>query len=235
MLPMRSVTSRSLIESPRHEMKALPAKEGKMRQLFRQSRRRWYLGFPMILLAAVVAVPSVSAQEIVESHVYDGEYEMDYGTYDNGYAFDTGEGFGDGGSCDECGCGECDECEKRGCCVLNMCRDWRNRRREANWFSCSCNGSYKFPVPPLYTYHWPGLYQLERMTDYHSPWRFPPIKPYAPEPQFEDQASYSMVMQTSGVRGHWPPEVPRHGIEPKRRGGAERMSTKLKRAYGITR
>ena len=23
-------------------------------------------------------------------------------------------------------------------------------------FNCGCNGSYKFPVPPLYTYHWPG-------------------------------------------------------------------------------
>jgi hypothetical protein len=48
-------------------------------------------------------------------------------------------------------------------------------------FNCGCNGSYKFPVPPLYTYHWPGMWQQVLMTDYHSPWRFPPLKPYADE------------------------------------------------------
>ena len=36
-------------------------------------------------------------------------------------------------------------------------------------------------MPPLYTYHWPGLYSQQLMTDYHSPWRFPAIKPYADE------------------------------------------------------
>jgi hypothetical protein len=49
------------------------------------------------------------------------------------------------------------------------------------YFNCGCNGSYKFPVPPLYTYHWPGLYSAQLMTDYHSPWRFPPLKPYVDE------------------------------------------------------
>ena len=49
------------------------------------------------------------------------------------------------------------------------------------YFNCGCNGSYKFPVPPLYTYHWPGMYQHNLMTDYHSPWRFPPLKPYVDE------------------------------------------------------
>ena len=24
-------------------------------------------------------------------------------------------------------------------------------------FNCNCNGSYNYPVPPLYTYHWPGM------------------------------------------------------------------------------
>lgn len=48
-------------------------------------------------------------------------------------------------------------------------------------FNCGCNGSYNYPVPPLYTYHWPGMYKAERMTDYHSPWRFPPIKPFIDE------------------------------------------------------
>ncbi len=49
------------------------------------------------------------------------------------------------------------------------------------WFNCGCNGSYKFPVPPLYTYHWPGMFSHQLMTDYHSPWRFPPLKPYVDE------------------------------------------------------
>jgi hypothetical protein len=49
-------------------------------------------------------------------------------------------------------------------------------------FNCGCNGSYKYPVPPLYTYHWPGMYSAQLMTDYHSPWRFPPLKPYVDEP-----------------------------------------------------
>lgn len=49
-------------------------------------------------------------------------------------------------------------------------------------FNCGCNGSYKFPVPPLYTYFWPGMYSQELMTDYHYPKRFPPLKPYTDEP-----------------------------------------------------
>lgn len=49
------------------------------------------------------------------------------------------------------------------------------------YFSCGCNGSYKFPVPPLHTYHWPGMYSAQLMTDYHSPWRFPPLKAYVDE------------------------------------------------------
>jgi hypothetical protein len=48
-------------------------------------------------------------------------------------------------------------------------------------YNCGCNGSYNYPVPPLYTYHWPGMYKAERMTDYHSPWRFPPLKPFPDE------------------------------------------------------
>src|SRR5687768_4090793 len=42
-------------------------------------------------------------------------------------------------------------------------------------FNCGCQGSYNYPVPPQYTYHWPGtVYKQVLMTDYHSPWRFPP-------------------------------------------------------------
>lgn len=51
-----------------------------------------------------------------------------------------------------------------------------------DWINCQCEGTYKHPVPPLYTYHWPGMYSQAAMTDYHSPWRFPPLKPYYDEP-----------------------------------------------------
>jgi hypothetical protein len=67
------------------------------------------------------------------------------------------------------------------------CRGILCRNRGARYdglqagFNCGCNGSYKFPVPPLYTYHWPGMWQQSLMTDYHSPWRFPPLKPYTDE------------------------------------------------------
>jgi len=80
---------------------------------------------------------------------------------------------GDGGYCDEC-----DPCNDGG---RHGNRGLRNRRNQELGFNCGCNGSYKFPVPPLYTYHWPGMYQQVLMTDYHSPWRFPPLKPYVDE------------------------------------------------------
>lgn len=143
-------------------------------------------------------------------------------------------GVSDGQSCDDCcssGCSSSGCCKRRG----GVCGNFRSRRRETNWSSCSCNGSYKFPVPPLYTYHWPGLYQLERMTDYHSPWRFPPLKPYAPEPPLDDQAFLPSVIRTSAVEPF--PEAP--SVHERRvaggRLGPEPLSAKLRRAYGIAR
>ena len=79
--------------------------------------------------------------------------------------------------------GECETCNE--CCG----RHGHHKRRNAEGLSpsanCGCNGSYKFPVPPLYTYHWPGMFSAQRMTDYHSPWRFPPIKAYQDEPPYQ--------------------------------------------------
>ena len=72
-------------------------------------------------------------------------------------------------------------------------------------FNCGCNGSYKFPVPPLYTYHWPGMWSAQLMTDYHSPWRFPPLKPYTEEippavmGMSETQPRYQQVSATFAV------------------------------------
>jgi hypothetical protein len=85
-----------------------------------------------------------------------------------------GMGMGAGGYCDEC-----DPCANGGRHHGHHGHH-RNRNQDAG-FNCGCNGSYKFPVPPLYTYHWPGMYSAQLMTDYHSPWRFPPLKPYVDE------------------------------------------------------
>jgi hypothetical protein len=87
----------------------------------------------------------------------------------------NGGGYGGGYAGDPC-----DPCA--GGCRGILCRN-RGPRYEGMeaGFNCGCNGSYKFPVPPLYTYHWPGMWQHNLMTDYHSPWRFPPLKPYADE------------------------------------------------------
>ncbi len=72
----------------------------------------------------------------------------------------------------------CNSCGKNGCGKHHQHKYYEGRDRG---FNCGCNGSYNYPVPPLYTYHWPGMYKAERMTDYHSPWRFPPLKPFMDE------------------------------------------------------
>ena len=85
-------------------------------------------------------------------------------------------------ACDPCGHGHGRHCGHCG----HICRRhlWYQQN---SVFSCGCRGSYKHPVPPLYTYHWPGMYSAERMTDYVSPWRFPPLKPYTDELGIEVQ------------------------------------------------
>jgi len=84
--------------------------------------------------------------------------------------------------------GDCDACGR--------CRGCHHSRSRIDGlypgFHCGCNGSYNYPVPPLYTYHWPGVvYKQVRMTDYHSPWRFPPIKPYLDESPLEPLGAVS--------------------------------------------
>jgi len=64
-----------------------------------------------------------------------------------------------------------------------------------DWANCNCNGSYKFPVPPQYTYHWPGMYSQQLMTDYNSPWRYPPLKPYFDEPSPGEAQPYPTLLE----------------------------------------
>ncbi len=90
-------------------------------------------------------------------------------------------------------------------------------------FNCGCNGSYKFPVPPLYTYHWPGMYSAQWMTDYHSPWRFPPLKPYVDEaPAVEVGTSQQPARSVRPVALNLP-------LAERRSGEMEAMSSKLLR------
>ena len=57
-----------------------------------------------------------------------------------------------------------------------------SHKAEVGYFNCNCRGSYKFPVPPQYTYHWPGMYSQQTMTEYTSPYRFPSLK----QPQWDE-------------------------------------------------
>ena len=71
----------------------------------------------------------------------------------------------------DCGCRRCGRCgDSYGC--SSYCR----AEAAQACFNCSCKGSYKFPVPPQYTYHWPGMYSQQTMTEYNSPYRFPPLE-----------------------------------------------------------
>jgi hypothetical protein len=121
-----------------------------------------------------------------------------------------------GESCGEEGCDECGQ-GRRGCCFR------RAANRAAN-FNCGCNGSYKFPVPPLSTYHWPGMYSHQLMTDYHSPWRFPPLRPYTDEPSYNGNTGRRASHAVRSISHEQPEPTPRRGVES--------LSAKINRLYG---
>ena len=99
--------------------------------------------------------------------------------------------------------------------------------------NCGCNGSYNYPVPPLYTYHWPGMYKAQRMTDYHSPWRFPPLRPYTEEklaPLIEETPAPSTMTMAPIV--HLRPlaaDYPVEGTIQAAAGEVESVSSRLQR------
>lgn len=79
---------------------------------------------------------------------------------------------------DACGAG----CGRRGCGLFGRLGSGGSGIEGLDrHFNCGCRGSYNYPVPPQYTYHWPGMYKQNLMTDYTSPWRFPPLKAYVDE------------------------------------------------------
>ncbi len=134
-----------------------------------------------------------------------------------------------GESCDSCG-GDSDECQNshRGCRLSNMFGGGRGNQQSVDWGNCNCNGSYKFPVPPLYTYHWPGRYSQQLMTDYHSPWRFPPLRPYVDEPKKEMPDRMSVLPTSHAYSINGVPTVrTTSDSEP------ELLSRKIERYYGV--
>lgn len=167
--------------------------------------------------------------EVISSGTYVAGSYLEGDGFDGTYV--DGEMIGESGACCDSGC---DGGRDGGCG-----RGRRNQRIDGvdPWYNCSCNGSYKFPVPPLYTYHWPGMYSQELMTNYHSPWRFPPLRPYEDEPapaQIEPQAGvmpdYLPVShRTTGSLSSSRPNP------SSRRHGHESYSAKIKRFYGTAR
>ena len=62
------------------------------------------------------------------------------------------------------------------CCPVCGCPKHVHKDALIAGFNCGCRGSYKFPVPPRFTYHWPGMYAQQTMTGYWSPYRYPSLK-----------------------------------------------------------
>jgi hypothetical protein len=71
---------------------------------------------------------------------------------------------------DECDCASAECCPRCG----KICK-MKAYFGSFSCFNCNCKGSYKFPVPPQYTYHWPGMYSQQTMLEHVSPYRFPPL------------------------------------------------------------
>jgi len=131
---------------------------------------------------------------------------------------------------DYCGC-------RRGCRQGLLGRHY-SKYYSVGAFNCSCRGSYKFPVLPQYTYHWPGMYSQRTMTEYNSPFRFPPLQlprwePVKPKDQKEQTnkspvpASTVLANQNTG-QVNVPSRTPKTPlVQP------ELISQKIKRHYGL--
>lgn len=127
-----------------------------------------------LLMAALVATLGLAAEVIAQDvHASISDY-----TTDGGDSCSAGAGCAHGCGLHRGGCGLRGG-GHRGCGHVSRRSQYDGLDRS---FNCGCTGSYKFPVPPQYTYFWPGsVYSQELMTNYHSPWRFPPLKPYTEE------------------------------------------------------
>ena len=145
---------------------------------------------------------------------------------------------------DDCGCTatadrgtSCNTCQSSctGCggCGCGVCGCHRARIAEAGCFNCTCKGSYKFPVPPQYTYHWPGMYSQQFMTEYVSPYRFPPLELPSFIPQEKAQAPVAPVIRSSsdGLMAARPSQLA--PLPKKASSRPMPMSARIKQKYGL--
>lgn len=132
------------------------------------------------------------------------------------------------------GCGECTVGRCRVGCGRCLCRRHAAYIASIGEANCACRGSYKFPVPLQYTYHWPGMYSMQRMTEYLSPYRYPPLEPpRSASPPREDEARRrSPVKQTAAeVDAASPPGAAEQPGAARTR--PEPLSARLKARYGL--
>lgn len=108
-----------------------------------------------------------------------------------------------------------------GSCRAYPIQPYKKRMVHAGCYNCECQGSYKFPVPPQYTYHWPGMYSQQTMIEHCSPWRFPHLN--LPEGGLFDTETLEAPGAPSGSTALVPEE-------PASK--QESISEKIKRHYG---
>ncbi len=136
-----------------------------------------------------------------------------------------------GSSCSSCdstyGAGGC------GTCRCGICCRHRARIASYGYFNCSCRGSYKFPVPPQSTYHWPGMYSQKYITEYTSPYRFPPLELPKPTPPKDSRTTARPVIQSTpaGLTTIAPAQLA--PLPAQRSQRPEPMSERIKRKYGV--
>lgn len=135
--------------------------------------------------------------------------------------------------CDPCAgtCGASHECTCFGCGCCDHCVA---KIAAIGYFNCKCRGSYNYPVPPLYTYHWPGMYSLKSIPAYNSPYRYPPLELPAEEtlgaaPE-EGDASLLSPIRMRNVSRSFEAELTDDSRQSDR---PEKVSQKLRRVYGL--
>ena len=195
------------------------------------------LGCTTVTAANLPGRPSRCASCNDQSQVMAGESEgygaSDYGSACGGCGSLRGTHGGWGLSCGICGplsrirggLGSlCGSCGGRGCGILGHKTGCNSGGGSSDSSNCSCRGSYKFPVPPLYTYHWPGMYSQNFMTEYISPYRFPPLEipefiprensPAAPNPGIHNTSVSPARLGSLPPQGSYQPLPPQGSYQP---------------------
>ena len=124
-----------------------------------------------------------------------------------------------GSACGECGCG--------------ICCKYRAHIASFGYFNCSCRGSYKFPVPPQYTYHWPGMYSQRSVTEYTSPYRFPPLEAPKFIPKEEAKITAKPVIQNTFTNLTAINPAKLAPLPAQLSGRPTAMSVRIKQKYGL--